>query len=65
VAVGIVEIGRSSFRFAELASQNGRVGAYAEFAMVARRDGAAVPMPDTWRAMLEGLKVAFPVPAPG
>jgi acyl-CoA thioesterase FadM len=59
VAVGILEIGRSSFRFAEVASQNQRVGAYAEFVMVTRNGATAAALPETWRAILERLKVQF------
>jgi acyl-CoA thioester hydrolase len=59
VSVGILDIGRTSFRFGQVARQKGRVGAYAEFVMVTRDSQGPVPIPDEWRAALEGLRIKY------
>jgi acyl-CoA thioester hydrolase len=58
LSVGILDIGRTSFRFGQIASQNGRIGAYAEVVQVARDKNGPIPLPDAWRAKLESLKIA-------
>ena len=57
VAVGVLEIGRTSFRLGQLASQNGRIGAYAEVVQVARDSQGSIALPDAWRAKLESMKI--------
>jgi acyl-CoA thioester hydrolase len=57
IAVGVLEIGRSSFRFGQIASQHGRIGAYAEVVQVARDASGSIALPDVWRAKLEALKI--------
>lgn len=61
VAIGVLEIGRSSFRLGQIASQNGRIGAYAEIVQVARDTTGPVALPEAWRIKLEGLKIANPL----
>jgi len=58
VDIGVLEIGRSSFRVAQTAGQNGRIGAYAEVTQVARDASGACALPDVWREKLETLKLA-------
>lgn len=60
VAVGVLEIGRSSFRVGQIASQNGRIGAYAEVVQVTRDASGPVPLPEAWRVKLEGLRIVQP-----
>jgi acyl-CoA thioester hydrolase len=57
VSVGILDIGRTSFRYGQLAQQQGRVGAYAEFVQVASNGLGPVPLPAAWRAVLAGLRI--------
>ena len=63
VSVGILEVGRSSFRFGQIARQKGRIGAYAEFVMVTRDSQGPVLIPDEWRAALDGLMIKHVQPA--
>jgi acyl-CoA thioester hydrolase len=58
VSVGVLEIGRSSFRLGQVATQNGRVGAYAEVVQVARDGNGPMALPESWRVWLETVKVA-------
>jgi acyl-CoA thioester hydrolase len=57
VAVGVLEIGRSSFRLGQVARQGGRIGAYAEVVQVARGPQGSLPLPESWRVKLEALKI--------
>jgi len=53
IYTGILELGRSSARFGQIACQHGRIGAYAEVVQVARGEHGAVALPDAWRPLLE------------
>ena len=57
VSTGILEIGRTSFRVAQVARQNGRIGAYAETVQVTRDASGSIPLPAEWRDMLDALKI--------
>ncbi|TAL03592.1 MAG: acyl-CoA thioesterase [Rhodospirillaceae bacterium] len=57
VATGVLDIGRTSFRLGQIATQNGRVGAYAEIVHVMRDQNGQVPIPHEMRAKLGALKI--------
>lgn len=57
LSVGVLDIGRTSYRLAQVARQNGQVGALAEFVLVARDGGAPTPLDDAWREKLEALRI--------
>lgn len=57
VSVGVLEIGRTSFRLGQVARQHGRIGAYGEVVQVARDGSGAVTLPEAWRAKLESMKI--------
>ena len=57
VAVGVLDIGRTSLRLAQIARQQGRIGIYAEIVLVARDEQGATPLPDAWRARLETMRI--------
>jgi acyl-CoA thioester hydrolase len=57
VAIGVLDIGRTSFRLGQVARQNDRVGAYAEVVQVSRNGQGPVPLPDEWRGKLERMKM--------
>lgn len=57
VSVGVIEIGRTSYRLGQVLRQSGVIGAYAEIVMVAGKDGAPTPLDDAWRGKLESLKI--------
>jgi acyl-CoA thioesterase FadM len=65
VSVGLIDVGRTSYRVAQVARQNGRVGAYAEIVQVASDGARSVPFDDEWRAQLERLKLVDPSPENG
>ena len=60
ISVGLLEIGRTSFRLGQIAIQNSRIGAYAEIVQVMRNDDGPLPLPSEWRTKLETLKVIYP-----
>jgi acyl-CoA thioesterase FadM len=62
VLTGILEIGRTSFVMAQLARQRGRIGLYAHIVEVARDAAGATPLPEPWRARLQGLRIGAPAP---
>lgn len=53
IAVGVLEIGRSSYRIGEVIRQHGRIAVYAEVVQVARNEGGATSLPEAWRPLLE------------
>lgn len=57
ISVGVLEIGRSSWRIGEVIRQNGRITVYAEVVQVARNDGGATTIPEAWRPLLEAARV--------
>lgn len=57
IYTGILEVGRSSARFGQIACQNGRVGAYAEVVQLARGEHGSVALPDAWRPILERARI--------
>jgi acyl-CoA thioester hydrolase len=57
VAVGVLDVGRTSFRVGQVASQNSCIGAYSEVVLVTRVGRDPVPLPDDWRTKLDGLKI--------
>jgi acyl-CoA thioester hydrolase len=57
VSTGLLEMGRTSFRLAHVGRQADRIGVYAEIVQVVRDSQGPVPIPDEWRAKLEGWKV--------
>ncbi len=58
ISVGVLEIGRSSYRIGEVILQNGRIAVYAEVVQVARGADGAVALPDAWRPLLERARIA-------
>ncbi|MET0371628.1 MAG: thioesterase family protein [Sphingobium sp.] len=50
--VGVLEVGRSSWQLACLASQGGRACAFAKATLVGTRDGTPSPLPDGFRTAL-------------
>jgi acyl-CoA thioesterase FadM len=57
VCVGVLEIGRSSLRLAQIARQNDRIGVYAEVVQVTRNPQGACAMPEAWRERLESMRI--------
>jgi acyl-CoA thioester hydrolase len=57
VSVGLLEIGRTSYRVAQVVRQEGRIGAFAEMVQVASKNGASAPFDDAWREKLESLLI--------
>lgn len=53
VSVGLLEIGRSSFRFGQIARQNGQIAVYAEVVQVARDEKGSIPLNEAWRPLFE------------
>jgi acyl-CoA thioester hydrolase len=60
ISVGLLDVGRTSFRLGQLAVQNSRIGAYAEIVLVMRNDEGPLPLPDEWRNKLETLRIVHP-----
>lgn len=60
VFVGVLEIGRSSFRLGEVIRQGGRTAIYAEVVQVAREGGRTAALPEEWREKLERALIAGP-----
>jgi len=60
ISVGVLEVGRTSFRLGQVARQNGRIAAYAEVVQVARGDTGSIALPDVWRPILERLLIGRP-----
>ncbi len=58
VSVGLLEVGRSSFRFGQMTQQNGRITAYAEVVLVARDNTGSVALPDAWRPILGRMMIS-------
>ncbi|MDO7842218.1 acyl-CoA thioesterase [Sphingomonas immobilis] len=58
VHVGTLEIGRSSWQLACLATQQGRACAFARATLVALLDGKSAALPDAFRAALGGAMLA-------
>jgi len=59
VAVGVLEVGRTSYRYGQIASQNGRAGAYAEVVQVTRVGPGPVPLPEDWHAKLARMMITY------
>jgi len=57
ISVGVLEIGRSSWRIGEVIRQHGRITVYAEVVQVARNDGGATAIPEAWRPLLEAARI--------
>jgi acyl-CoA thioester hydrolase len=57
ISVGVLEIGRSSYRIGEIIRQNGRIAVYAEVVQVSRNNTGATSLPDAWRPLLERARV--------
>lgn len=55
--VGVLDLGRSSWTLACLATQDGRVCAFARAVLVGTVDGKAAPLPDIFRAALDRMRV--------
>lgn len=55
--VGVMEIGRTSFVLAQIASQGGMIGAFAETVVALRENGAAAPLGEDFRAILENYRI--------
>ena len=58
IEVGVLDIGRSSFRIAEVIHQNGRAAVYAEVVQVGRGSNGVTSLPDAWRPLLEQARIA-------
>ncbi|HMP55355.1 MAG TPA: hotdog domain-containing protein [Novosphingobium sp.] len=58
VCTGVLAVGRTSFRLAQVIRQDGRTAVYAEAAQVVRGDAGPMPVPDDWRAKLDRLTLA-------
>jgi len=58
ISVGVLEIGRSSFRIAEIIQQKGHTAVYAEVVQVARGSAGAAAFPEPWRPLLEQARIA-------
>jgi len=56
--VGTLEIGRSSWQLACLATQNGRACAFARATLVGLLDGRPAPLPEAFRNGLDGARLA-------
>jgi acyl-CoA thioester hydrolase len=57
ICVGVLEIGRSSYRIGEIIRQHGRIAVYAEVVQVARTDSGAASLPEAWRPLLERARI--------
>jgi len=57
LSIGVLDIGRSSFRIAQTAEQDGQTAVYAEVVQVARTKGGASPLPDDWRKALDSMRL--------
>lgn len=57
IAVGVLDIGRSSYRIGEVIRQNGRIAVYAETVQVARNSSGAAALPEAWRPILERSRI--------
>ena len=57
ISVGVIEIGRSSFRLGEVIRQNGKIAVYAEVVQVARNSGGATSLPEPWLPLLERARI--------
>lgn len=57
ISVGLLDVGRSSYRIAEVIRQNGRIAVFAEVVQVARDDRGATAMPEPWRPLLERARI--------
>lgn len=57
ISVGVLDVGRSSFRLGEVIRQNGRIAVYAEVVQVARGETGSAAMPDAWRPLLEAARI--------
>ncbi|WP_088185597.1 acyl-CoA thioesterase [Sphingobium sp. Z007] len=55
--VGVLDLGRSSWTLACLATQEGRACAFARAVLVGTVDGKGAPLPETFRAALDGMRV--------
>ena len=55
--VGVLDLGRSSWTLACLATQDGRACAFARAVLVGTVDGKAAPLPDSFRAGLDRMRV--------
>ncbi len=58
IYTGLLDVSRSSFRVAQIACQNGRIGAYAEVVQVARDEHGSVALPEAWRPILQRMMIA-------
>ena len=58
VSVGVLDIGRSSFRIAEIIQQEGRTAVYAEVVQVARNSNGVTALPAPWLPILERARLA-------
>lgn len=57
VHCGILAIGRSSFTIGQVMRQRGRTAIYAETTLVMANSAGAAPLPDSYRAALEALRI--------
>jgi len=57
VSVGLLEVGRSSFRIGQIARQNGHIAAYAEVVQVARDEKGSIALPEAWRSLFERMMI--------
>ena len=55
----IVDIGRTSYRIAQMAGQNGEVGAFAETVLVLKGKTGTLEIPDAFREILERNRLSF------
>lgn len=60
VSVGLLEVGRSSFRVGQVACQNGQIAAYAEVVQVARDEKGSTALPEAWRSIFERMMIVAP-----
>lgn len=64
VCVGVLDIGRSSYRIGEIIRQDGRIAVYAEVVQVARNEAGASALPQAWRPLLERARIGAPAGKP-
>lgn len=57
LSIGVLDIGRSSFRIAQTAEQGGQTAVYAEVVQVARTNAGALPLPEDWRRALDSMRL--------
>ncbi len=57
ISIGVLEIGRSSYRIGEVIRQSGRIAVYAEVVQVARNGSGATALPEPWRPLLETARI--------